>query len=217
MVAVPGPGLTKVSVASKVLGDKNLPLGNEVQAHNIRAFLAQFEACNTANDIAHNLLDFHFPDSMIYQNWQVDVKRVRCIQRACFDANAFTGTLCYIVHETDDPGPLYIALESATTVLEVIRRQWGPTVDEVAHRLLSRGIAFHLCVVSDSLDLIRPPRHSVFSGLGYRPQDYTPDQWDYRSYLAARLRLLRTPRGRVALRSGGVLSSRGLNDVRPMF
>ncbi|KAJ7171904.1 hypothetical protein B0H12DRAFT_1040615 [Mycena haematopus] len=45
-----------------------------------------------------------------------------------------------------------------------------------------------------------------YSGLGYRPQDYQPDVWDYRSYLERRTQLLRSSRGLVALRSGGIIA-----------
>ncbi|KAJ7237283.1 hypothetical protein B0H12DRAFT_1026422, partial [Mycena haematopus] len=42
--------------------------------------------------------------------------------------------------------------------------------------------------------------------LGYRSRDYQPDVWDYRSYLERRTQLLRSPRGLVALRSGGIIA-----------
>ncbi|KAJ7151752.1 hypothetical protein C8R43DRAFT_886640, partial [Mycena crocata] len=41
--------------------------------------------------------------------------------------------------------------------------------------------------------------------LGFRPQNYKPDHHDYQTYVALRSVFLRSPRGRAALLSGGII------------
>ncbi|KAJ7752227.1 hypothetical protein DFH07DRAFT_745142 [Mycena maculata] len=53
----------------------------------------------------------------------------------------------------------------------------------------------------------------TYSGLGYRSQDYQPDVWDFRGYMGRRRQLLHSPRGLVALRSGGVIARIARDDV----
>ncbi|KAJ7037644.1 hypothetical protein C8F04DRAFT_952498 [Mycena alexandri] len=151
------------------------------------------------------LLDFNCPTSRINSDWKMDVKR--------FEAGASSADqkqLHYLVQEVDNPGPLFIIVTSATTVLEIIRQNWGPSVGVVTEYMLARGMPFHLCAKS-SRCLFPPPAPvadpwPINSGLGYRGAHYTPTDSDYRCYEAARTRLLLTERGQVALRSGGLIA-----------
>ncbi|KAF7346867.1 hypothetical protein MSAN_01826100 [Mycena sanguinolenta] len=202
-VVVSGLLLPRDNVAAKVLGDKNIPLPVQGKRDTFLTFLAQCREFKTPRDIDSIHVDFHDPGSALNQSWEVDVQRVSCIT----DGASLKGGLRYVICETDNPGALCLVLESATTVLEVIRRKWGRTVDQVAQHLLSRGMPFHFGLPSEPMVLVPAPSSRLsYSGLGYRSQDYQPDVWDYRSYLERRRQLLRSSRGLVALRSGGIIA-----------
>ncbi|KAG6836524.1 hypothetical protein H0H93_007133 [Arthromyces matolae] len=97
-----------------------------------------------------------------------------------------------------------VKLTSAAATLGILRR---PDLDFVGivHHLLDKGISFRTCIIG-------PPRPPPFptqfrhSGLGYRPPNYQPDMLEYTTYLSHRNELLRGPRGRAALLSGGIIS-----------
>ncbi|KAF7335735.1 hypothetical protein MVEN_02229200 [Mycena venus] len=203
--------LPNATVTAKVLGDKNIALPSAPKDLNLRTFLAECQQVKTFKDIDKALLDFHFPGSPINQYWAFDVKRLQCAQ-----VLEFGGGGRYVVQDIDSPGPLYLVLEGATTLLEIIRRKWGPTVLDVARELVDRCIPFHLCILAHSPCIPAPsksilpehllPEHLLWSGLGYRSMDYEPNLWDYRSYLDTRWRFLRSPRGQIALRCRGIIA-----------
>ncbi|KAF7369714.1 hypothetical protein MVEN_00302900 [Mycena venus] len=180
--------LPNATVTAKVLGDKDIALPSAPKDFNLRTFLAECQ-----------------------QFWAFDVKRLQCAQ-----VLEFGGGGRYVMQDIDSPGPLYLVLEGATTLLEIIRRKWGPTVLDVARELVDRCIPFHLCILAYSPRLPAPskpilpehllPEHLLWSGLGYRSMDYEPSLWDYRSYLDTRWRFLRSPRGQIALRCGGIIA-----------
>ncbi|KAK7030162.1 hypothetical protein R3P38DRAFT_2524007, partial [Favolaschia claudopus] len=201
-----GLELPNDKLTCKVMGDKDIQLPCDAQTHNLKSFLSLAKTVETFKAIDSALLDFHYPPSAINQVWAADVKRVLCRERL-----GFAGGLLFIVHDTDAPGPLYMVLDSATTVLEIERRQWGPSISDIALRLLHRGIPFHLCVVSHQLQPSSPPPKVLeslnpYSGMGYRLKDFQPDMRDYNGYLDCREHFLRTSRGQVALRSGGIIA-----------
>ncbi|KAF7324372.1 hypothetical protein MVEN_02646800 [Mycena venus] len=203
--------LPNATVTAKVLGDKDIALPSVPKDFNLRTFLAECQQVRTFKDIDKALLDFHFPGSPINQFWAFDVKRLQCAQ-----VLEFGGGGRYVMQDIDSPGPLYLVLEGATTLLEIIRRKWGPTVLDVARELVDRCIPFHLCILAYSPRLPAPskpilpehllPEHLLWSGLGYRSMDYEPSLWDYRSYLDTRWRFLRSPCGQIALRCGGIIA-----------
>ncbi|KAJ7738839.1 hypothetical protein DFH07DRAFT_965938 [Mycena maculata] len=204
------PDLPPNPVAAKVLGDKDIALPSAGKLETYLTFLAQCRDFKSAQDIDHIPIDFHDPESTLNEKWEVDVQRVSCIA----DGASFKGGLRYVIRETDNPSGLCLVLESATTVLEVIRRKWGPTVIQVAQHLLARGMAFHFGLPLHPTPLA-PTTSSrlTYSGLGYRSQDYQPDVWDFRGYMGRRRQLLHSPRGLVALRSGGVIARIARDDV----
>ncbi|KAJ6487069.1 hypothetical protein C8R47DRAFT_979243 [Mycena vitilis] len=186
--------LPSAKVAAKVLGDKDISLPNDPLTHNLLCFLAQCRDGTSVRRMDKTLLDFHDDNAEVNQMWEMALDRLQCGLR-------------YVIGDTDKPGPLYIVVDSATTALEVVRRKWGPTVDDVARHLLSRGITFRLCLVSTTVDLVcKAPSSRLYSGLGYRSHDYMPDEWDYRAYVDLRTRFLLSCRGQVALRSGGLIA-----------
>ncbi|KAF7335848.1 hypothetical protein MSAN_02331300 [Mycena sanguinolenta] len=125
-VVVSGLSLPTNRVPAKVLGDRDIALPSQGKLQSYLTFLAQCRDFKTAQDLNSILLDFHNPGSALNQNWEVDVQRISCIA----DGASFKGGLRYVIRETDNPDAICLVLESATTVLEVIRRNWGPTVDQ---------------------------------------------------------------------------------------
>ncbi|KAJ7772342.1 hypothetical protein B0H16DRAFT_1305548 [Mycena metata] len=190
--------LPKDAVLAKTLGDRDTPRLPDDKWHNLGVFLADCKAL--VNDLPSiHLLDFNYPTSRINSAWKMDVKR--------FEVAA---DVHYLVQEVDDPGPLFIIVKSATTVLEIVRQNWGPSVGAVAEHMLARGMPFHLCS-KNSHCLFAPPAPvidpwPIHSGLGYRGAEYKPTDGDYAYYEAARTHLLLTERGQVALRSGGLIA-----------
>ncbi|KAJ7153719.1 hypothetical protein C8R46DRAFT_861521, partial [Mycena filopes] len=113
----------------------------------------------------------------------------------------------------------------AADILEVLRQGWGPELRDVVSHLVARGIPFwHACVsaeiMSESAAVaktgFRPKgfKADVTLGLGFRPKDCKVDVNDYNAYTTRRdLKLLHTPRGRVALQYGGVMARLARSEV----
>ncbi|KAK7059494.1 hypothetical protein R3P38DRAFT_2496075 [Favolaschia claudopus] len=201
-----GLNLPHDKLTCKIMGDKDITLPGNAQAHNLKSFLVLAQTGMTLRNIDSALLDFHYPGSRINQVWVVDVKRVMCPKRSGFE-----GGLRYVVQDTDSPGPFFIVLDNAASVLEIMRRRWGPSISDIALELLRRGVTFHLCTLSEHLQqsgINAGPTTSLksYSGMGYCSKDFKPDMRDYQGYLDFRQRFLQTPRGRVALRSGGIIA-----------
>ncbi|KAJ7431590.1 hypothetical protein B0H11DRAFT_2365734 [Mycena galericulata] len=130
--------LPKDNVVAKTLGDKDIQLPSPDKLHCLKRFLAEcVQAGKDGNleKIHHALLDFHNTSSRIHSPWNIDVRTIRSPHE-----------VLYLLQECDDPGPLSIILYSATTVLEIVRQNWGPRIPHIAQRLLARGIGFGLSV-----------------------------------------------------------------------
>jgi hypothetical protein len=121
--------------------------------------------------------------------------------------NNANGTFCIIrpLPESTET-PLELGLCNAVDYLEIRRRGWGPRLVDVATELVLRGIPFHVCRTAPRPTIYISPPVPYYSGLGYRPQDYEPDYHDYRLYLSHREDFLRSPRGQLALRAGGIVT-----------
>jgi hypothetical protein len=104
-----------------------------------------------------------------------------------------------------DP-PFELAVTSPALVVEILRDQWGPDLSAIAHQLLIRGIAFNTFIRGSARPQTPEMLVARFSGLGYRPKGYKPDQIDYLAYERRRDRLLSSPRGRAALLMGGIVA-----------
>ncbi|KAJ7747257.1 hypothetical protein B0H16DRAFT_1888786 [Mycena metata] len=196
-------------VIAKVLGDKDVARLSEVKWHNLAVFLAQCKNLeNDLSSITPTLLDFHRSSSRIHHSWAMNVGAFKV------DTVPADGNPVYLVQETINPGPLFIVLKSARTALEIIRQNWGPRVADVAKQLVARRMPFHLCIRRPR-SLFFPPAPSAgpapsmaqtYTGLGYRSANFKAGRWHYDSYRTLRNRLLLTPRGQVALRSGGLIA-----------
>ncbi|KAJ7658216.1 hypothetical protein DFH06DRAFT_978677 [Mycena polygramma] len=145
-------------------------------------------------NIPRNLLDYHDLDADIFTRWTIQLRR-----------ETLNDKLYYVLHEDGSKVLLYLLLSSATTALEIVRQQWGPSLRVIMEKLLSRGHEFNVCFRSDEARVGRPRARNLYSGLGHRPLAYRPDAHDYRSYVAIRDQFLITPRGRAALQYGGII------------
>jgi hypothetical protein len=106
-----------------------------------------------------------------------------------------------------------LLVASPTDLFEILRQRWGPSIDNVVERLVSRGMSFRLAFVSTTIHHIsepascRRPVVDVYGGLGFRHEGYAPDMDDYFSYEMQRnFQFLHTPRGYIALQYGGLVS-----------
>ncbi|KAJ7087580.1 hypothetical protein B0H15DRAFT_781295 [Mycena belliarum] len=182
------------AVAKKFLGDSDLQISHETQFQNFRAFLAHCAKAKHPRDIPVTLLDFHQQDAELLSDWMVRVRR-----------ETLNGRLYYVISEAQDTLGLYVLLQSAVTTLEVVRQGWGPSMRDVMQHLLSRGVPFLTCFRSTEIPTGKPQGRNWYSGLGFRPANYTPNRLDYQSYTWHRDNFLRGPRGRAALLYGGVI------------
>ncbi|KAJ7686621.1 hypothetical protein B0H14DRAFT_3534439 [Mycena olivaceomarginata] len=121
----------------------------------------------------------------------------------------------YVLRERGKPliDSRVLLIESPTDVFEILRQRWGPTIDHVAERLVSRGMSFHLALVSTTIEpspITSSPHRpvvNVFGGLGFRPESYQPDMDDYFGYhTQLNFQLLHTRRGFLALQYGGLVA-----------
>lgn len=94
-------------------------------------------------------------------------------------------------------------LAQATSVVQCIREQWGPSLEDVVLCLFERGIPFKVLFHSEYPSLPRPI--TVFES-NRRPYGWTADKYEYADYELRRNRLLRLPHVRVAAaQAGGIL------------
>ncbi|KAK7064753.1 hypothetical protein R3P38DRAFT_2826235 [Favolaschia claudopus] len=175
------------------------PLETDFESR-LGVFLAQCREAKSLDMIASNLLDYHNKTSPIRQEWSMDISSFVCKDE-----------VHYRILERSRPGPFCIILSSATTTLEIVRNKWGPHIASVAQQLLRRGMAFRLCSVTTepaaglSHNTATQSSGKLYPGLGYRPLNYKPDNLDYEAYTMLRDQFLKTPRGRVAVRYGGIV------------
>ncbi|PSS33997.1 hypothetical protein PHLCEN_2v1960 [Hermanssonia centrifuga] len=102
-----------------------------------------------------------------------------------------------------------LAVQSATTACEVLRRAWGPSKIDIASECLKRGIPIRTLMRVDERQEHGPmfeanirPRAPAF---GYQLPWYNPTPVDYRAYEYWRDMLLQRSCGRVGLMKGGII------------
>src|ERR1700753_4011804 len=106
-----------------------------------------------------------------------------------------------------------LLIQSPTDVFEILRQRWGPTINHVVERLVSRGMSFRLALVSNTIERspVSPPHRlpagDCSGGLGVRSEGYEPDMDDYFGYaMQLNFQLLHTRRGFLALQYGGLVA-----------
>ncbi|KAL0563928.1 hypothetical protein V5O48_018129 [Marasmius crinis-equi] len=134
------------------------------------------------------------------------------------------------LHKVQSPAPFILALSSGGTVLEIIRRQWGPGLEIVVERLMQAGIPFRTFIQSHRQlypHNPEPPPADRKSNigmegsidarvkLGYRDHDHKFDLQDYKVYVRERDAFLSTYRGRAAIMMGGIVARLARDAVNP--
>ncbi|KAJ7655292.1 hypothetical protein DFH06DRAFT_497154 [Mycena polygramma] len=190
--------LPPTSLAQKLLGDPSIEISNSAaEWDNFRLFLAHCKQATSLFEIPASLYDFHQKGSALYSRWNVEVRK-----------KVLNDQLYYVISEKEEqPHSLSILVCSATTVLQIVRQGWGPSLIIVMKNLLCRGINFLTCRSMKKISA-HPNIQSTrpgYSGLGYRPPKFKPDLSDYNTYVAIRGRFMCSPRGRAALLYGGVI------------
>ncbi|KAJ7881500.1 hypothetical protein B0H14DRAFT_2340334 [Mycena olivaceomarginata] len=139
------------------------------------------------------LCDLTSPDSDLALEWNVDVEIIS--QR---DKKLYSIRPC----GSEAPGPL-ILLESAATVLQIIRLGWGHDFTHLIRELMELGVEFHPSWERPANHVpLAPPSINT---LGRRPAGYKPTFVDFGVYVQRRDAFLRSPRGRAALFYGGIV------------
>ncbi|KAJ6560126.1 hypothetical protein B0H19DRAFT_1069818 [Mycena capillaripes] len=204
-------------------------IGNQLAAQKglenaLCTFFGQCLEARSFNDIEKALLDCHQPPSpqtsaLPLSPFQISREYLTSMRNPA--EHAYYYMLCRI---GSGIGSEVLLTLRATDLLEVLRQSWGPDIKDVAARFLAGGIPFWLAYVSTEIMPASAPVLSGFRpksfkantrlGLGSRPYEYVFDEHDYKVYVTQRnLRLLHTPRGRVALQYSRVIARLARSEV----
>ncbi|KAJ8078386.1 hypothetical protein PM082_000593 [Marasmius tenuissimus] len=109
-----------------------------------------------------------------------------------------------------------LLIHDPLTVLQIIRLNWGPSLLDIAIKLVQNGICFHPVIPGPpapaSATKAAPSRACRSSGepvLGFRPKNHRLDVNDFRMYVWARNGFLRSSRGPITLSAGRILARIG--------
>jgi hypothetical protein len=128
---------------------------------------------------------------------------------------------CYLLQgkaaQVDNP-PWKIMVFDAATALQCLRANWGPDDENIARNLCRRGIPFCTLTPIPTYWLLKAPSQQPSVGLGWRELGYKPDPVDYKAYEFKRDAFLRSPHGRAAILTGGIvwrlaIDVLGIDDV----
>ncbi|KAK0230328.1 hypothetical protein IW262DRAFT_1453227 [Armillaria fumosa] len=147
-------------------------------------------------DIPRELYDLRQHDADVHSPAAIRIQK-----------KVLNGRLYYILSDRQaDTSPAFtILLTSAASVVEMVRRGWGPKMIDVAKKLIERGISFQAAVQDSRQQLETSFVAPCYSLLGCRPTDYKPDRLEFATYQALCKGFLRSQRGRAALLAGGIL------------
>jgi hypothetical protein len=139
------------------------------------------------------LCDLTSPDSDLALEWNVDIEIISQQDKKLY-------SIC--PRGSEAPGPS-ILLESAATVLQIIRLGWGHDFAHLIRELVELGVEFHPSWERPANHVpLAPPSINT---LGRRPAGYKPTFVDFGVYVQRRDAFLRSPRGRAALFYGGIV------------
>ncbi|KAL0578983.1 hypothetical protein V5O48_003023 [Marasmius crinis-equi] len=187
----------------------------------ISHFLEALMNAGTLNEAPHTL-DLLDRQNCIHTDWQLELRFLN------------VGNGYYLLDEPRGIGSTTVAfslaIESGATVLEIVRRRWGPGLRAVMESLMQAGICFRTFVLSDrhlkpykvepemssrSRLAIDTSRLKPCVSLGYRDHQHRFDLEDYAVYVRERDAFLRTYRGRAAVMMGGIISRLARNAAIP--
>ncbi|KAJ7089600.1 hypothetical protein C8R44DRAFT_751343 [Mycena epipterygia] len=180
-------------------------------------FFGQCIEARSVNSIDHLLLDYHQPQRFDRGTPLFEIRRERLKSMRNPSEVADYYVVCKI---GSGIGNEALLIPRATDLVELLRQRWGPEIKDVVQHFLARGLPFwHAYVSAEIMPACKTPAPSTqrpkgfkadtSSGLGFRP-----DQYKFDVYIAQRnLRLLHTPRGRIALQYGGVMARLARSEV----
>ncbi len=133
-------------------------------SHVVRDTMASFfgyllEAKNI-HDIPRELYDLRQHNADVHRPAAVRIRK-----------KVLNSQLWYILsdQQTDTPPAFTILLASAASVVEILRREWGPRLIDVARKLLQRGIPFYAAVQDSQHQLQRSSLQPCYGLLGIGP------------------------------------------------
>ncbi|KAJ7193511.1 hypothetical protein GGX14DRAFT_378914 [Mycena pura] len=156
-----------------------------------------------------HLLDFHNPQmSRPFSHFAIKREYLKSMRNPAEQA------MYYVLSMTGSGlGNTVLMMRRATDLVEVLRQGWGPSIKDVTVHLLARGIPFWLACISAEIMPASTPADTTL-GLGYRPHQHVFDEHDYHAYTTQRnVRLLHTPRGRIALQYGGAMARLARSEI----
>jgi hypothetical protein len=110
----------------------------------------------------------------------------------------------------------HLAVSPAVALRCLRTHTFGPSLPEVARQLIDKGIPFFTLNQVSQPPRVEQQPPPLFAGLGWRDYGWNVDrEFEYKSYTYHRDRILRGPRGRVALMMGGIVW-RLAKDVVPV-
>ena len=184
------------------------------------SFFGQCLHARTVNDIDRHLLDFHNPQMCRpFSHFAIRREYLKSMRNPAEQA------VYYVLSMAGSGlGSVVLMMRRATDLIEVLRQGWGPNIKDVAVHFLARGIPFWLaCISAEIMPASTPVKQGVrrkgfkadtTSGLGYRPHQHVFDEHDYHAYTTQRnVRLLHTPRGRIALQYGGAMARLARSEI----
>ncbi|KAJ6619641.1 hypothetical protein B0H10DRAFT_2216706 [Mycena sp. CBHHK59/15] len=212
------PESPEAQLLADVVGMKDIggQLASEKGLANIVGiFFGQCMEARSVNNIDMLLLDFHQRHRFNRGSALFEIRRehLKSMRNPSQEGDYFV--LCNI---GSGIGSGALLIPRATDLLEILCQRWGPDLKDVVRHLLARGIPFWLAYVSAEIMPARetpvPLAHrpkgfkaDTSSGLGFRAENYKFDVHDYNAYTTQHeLRLLHTPRGRIALQYGGIIA-----------
>jgi hypothetical protein len=174
---------------------------------SVHIFFGYLSSASSPTDIPTELYDILQVDADVRQPWNIRVRH-----EIYFDKQFYIVT-------PRSPGnseqtQIELLLSSAASVVEIIRRRWGPDPAKIGYELLKRGIPFNTCIRGPCPTQLQRQIQSHYGGLGYRPQNYRPDYIDYKAYECLRNQFLLSPRGRAAMLAGGIVARLAREVVR---
>ncbi|KAJ7077624.1 hypothetical protein C8R44DRAFT_755136 [Mycena epipterygia] len=201
-------------IANELASHKGLP-------NTLGVFFGQCMEARSVKDIDRKLLDYHQSQLFVRPRSPFEIGReyLRSMR------NPAEHSWYYVLRRIGSgTGSAVLLIPRATDLVEVLRQQWGPGIRDVVRHFLARGIPFWLAYISVEIMPASKPaplglrpkgfKADTTSGLGFRVHEYKFDEHDYNGYTTQRdVKLLHTPRARIALQYGGVMARLARSEV----
>jgi hypothetical protein len=189
-------------LVTNIFGSGLLRLPQPVNSH-LQVFASHLLSSPTAEEMPRHM----------YDAFDTDKLNLKASPMA-IDHRRFDGEVYYLLWPKSSESTRVLALTSAVAVLQIVRLGLGQDMEEVMESLLDHGITFNTLILRQHHPQPVPRPIPQYSGLGYRPKNYVPDEVDYRAYELIRRRLLQSNCGRAALLMGGIVARLARDDVQ---